>query len=117
MPEITLLDELHETVRLVIRHLVDGRYHELELLTGGERLPAVEMAEAVTEYGRELVMPPLASQQYLDVVEIDGSHPPSWSVVCPLWTREEGRSDLSIELTLTRHGCGFRIVLDGIHVL
>jgi hypothetical protein len=35
----------------------------------------------------------------------------------PLWTREEGRSDLSIAITVIADGEGFRIELDDIHVL
>jgi hypothetical protein len=35
----------------------------------------------------------------------------------PLWTREEGRSDLSVEITLIAQNGDFRIELDDIHVL
>ena len=35
----------------------------------------------------------------------------------PLWTKEEGRSDLSIEVTVIKETSGFKIELDDIHVL
>jgi len=34
-----------------------------------------------------------------------------------LWTAEEGRSDLSLELTITESGNGYLIEVDDIHVL
>ena len=42
--------------------------------------------------------------------------PPAWSVVMTLWTEEEGRSDLSIVLTVTQLEDGFDVTLDDIHV-
>jgi hypothetical protein len=38
-------------------------------------------------------------------------------VVVPLWTREEGMSDLSLEATITESADGVMVVIDNIGVL
>jgi hypothetical protein len=109
-----------QTVSLVVNLLVAGRYDELSRLGGGESLGAQELASAVAEYGRTLVPPP-ASRQPPDFIRITGTPTEAWSVVAPLYTQEEGLSDLSLELTLTRDPqalpYGYRIALDNLHVL
>ena len=54
----------------------------------------------------------------IDVVAISASNPHRWSVVVPLWTVEEGRSDLSLELTLEDSGKeSYEVEIDDLHVL
>jgi hypothetical protein len=107
-----------EAVDQVIALLVSKRYQELEFLTRGARLPAVEIEAAVTSYGRTLALLPQSGDRRTDIVELRGSDPPSWSVVQPLRTIEEGWSDLSLELTVMRLPDGtLRIELDDIHVI
>jgi hypothetical protein len=108
-------------VRRAVSCLVDRKYVELEILTHGARWPAVEMARAIVEYGRTLREPPLALFDDMDVVDVTAAHvkPGSrkWSIRVPLWTVEEGRSDLSLELSVTvTTGGSVEIELDDIHV-
>lgn len=110
-------EHLERPLRQVIEHLVAGRWAELEALTGGKRLTAREMAEVIAEYGRKLVLPPGDALRLMDVVEVRNAQPKQWSVTMPLWTQEEGRSDLSISVTLIAQEEGFKIELDDIHVL
>jgi hypothetical protein len=110
-------EQLKGPVREVVRLLAAGQYSELEAITNGARLKATEMANAINEYGRKLIPVPEEGLNLMDVVKVGKVIPPKWSVTMPLWTREEGRSDLSIELTLTEEGNAFRIEFDDIHVL
>jgi len=75
------------------------------------------MANAVSDYGRKLVLPPDDAFQLMNLVEVGNAQPRKWSITMPLWTREEGRSDLSISVTLIADKKGFAIELDDIHVL
>jgi hypothetical protein len=43
--------------------------------------------------------------------------PGQWWVVLPLWTQEEGMSDLSLEATVTESTGGVIVVIENIHVL
>lgn len=105
------------TVKTVVDLLVDAKYDELEQLTSGTRLSSEEMARAVRQYGRVLVAPPIQAYDELDVVQVRQATPPRWSVRMSLWTAEEGRSDLSVEMTVVERNKGFGIEVDDIHVL
>jgi hypothetical protein len=53
----------------------------------------------------------------MEVAAVREVKPPRWSIIMPLWTAEEGRSDLSLELTLVENGETTNVELDDIHVL
>jgi hypothetical protein len=110
-------NQIIEPVNQVLRLLAAGKYADLEILTHGLRLTAKEMEKAVDDYGRKLVLPPDACSLLEDVVEVKNAKPKRWSVAMPLWTREEGRSDLTVEMTIVEQQNGFAIELDDIHVL
>lgn len=84
----------------VVRLLVEGEYEVLAATTHGRRLSATELRTAVETYGRTLVELPRAALEELDVVQIEGLEPPTLNVLVDLWTAEEGRSDLTLELHL-----------------
>lgn len=75
------------------------------------------MAGVITMYNRKLTLPPDDAYKAMDIVKVQNAEPPKWSVIMPLWTKEEGRSDLSIELTIIEEHGSFQIELDDIHVL
>ena len=107
---------LEDAVRQVLIVLAPGHYKELHDLTAGRRLPAEEISDAVESYGRTIVKPPFDLGQ-IDSVYITDSVPSSWSVWHQVWTREEGRSDLTIEVTVTEVEPGrLAVELDGIEV-
>lgn len=86
-------------VQVVVDLLVRGEFALLEAMTRGRRLSAAQMATAIKNYGRTLVYPPENSWELLDIVPITNSDPASYSVRMPLFTKEEGRSDLIVSLT------------------
>lgn len=108
---------LQDSIRRIVEALVAKDYAEAVRITRGIRLPEEQIREAIQDYGRTLVMPPDGAFDTLDVVEVTGATPRQWSVRMNLWTEEEGRSDLSIEVTLTEADDGFVVELDDLHVL
>lgn len=98
--------------------LVQGDYEGLEHLTNGNRLTAAEMADGVTEYGGSLVLPPDSAFDSIDIVEVAGATPREWDARMSLWTAEEGKSDLTLELTLRdSEEDQYHVQIDNIHVL
>lgn len=91
---------IEQTLRVVMGLLVRGEFHELERLTGGTRLPALAIEQAIREYGPTLKTPPPPAWSQLDVVRITGSQPPRYSVRFHFYTEEEGMSDLELQATL-----------------
>jgi hypothetical protein len=106
------------TMSRLVQWLVDGDVAAIERYTQGRRLSADLLQKALAEYGKTLVMPPRGIDDLLDVVEVLGSDPRTWSVQVNLWTKEEGRSDLTLECTLTeRTGELLAAEVDNLHVL
>ena len=98
--------------------LVAEDYDGIEEATRGRRLTAEQLRQAVEEYGRELQMPPEVVFDNLDVNEIEGAIPRAWWVLVDLWTVEEGRSDLTLEIRLTDTGGElYDIEINNLHVL
>ena len=110
-------NRLEQPVRQVLSLLAKRQYAELESLTEGVRLKATDIANVVADYGRTIIVPPDDAYQLMDVVEVTATLPPRWSITMPIWSKEEGRSDLSVELTVIEDGRSYRIELDDIHVL
>jgi hypothetical protein len=110
-------EQLKQPIHQVITLLVAGKYTELEALTHGVRLSAKEIENAISDYGKKLVLLPENSFGLMDVVEVKDAIPKRWSIAMPLWTQEEGRSDLTLEITAIKQQNGFEVELDDIHVL
>lgn len=111
-------NRIEKTIRLVIELLVNGEYEKLAEITGNSRLSADDIRECVKQYPGTLIMPPDRTFNDLDVIETTKPPPTEWSVRFDLWTREEGLSDLSLEMALTDCDDEFLIIrLDNIHVL
>jgi len=93
---------IEQTVRHIYSILHNKTPADLASFTGGVSQNACDIGECITEYGCELVAYPENIQ--LDVVEVFGSNLKEWGVVAPIYTAEEGVSDLSIELSFTENG-------------
>lgn len=106
---------IDRTVRLIYSLLLDKSYFELVSLTNVTRLSAYEIEKCINEYGCKLVAYP--EDIKLDVIEVTGSNPKEWSVIAPVYTSEEGLSDLILELSLTENGGAIlKVELDNIRV-
>ena len=104
-----------EIVRLV-QDLAAERYQALESDGRAGRLDATQLSEAVSEYGRTLVELPDSVWRLVDEYPIDG-HPDELALDIPLWTAEEGRSDLTLSVTACRTDGRITLMIDDLHVL
>lgn len=95
------MSAIEVAVRVVVDLLVRRQYATIEKLTGRRRLTASQIEAAILEYGRTLVAPAEGWWSIVEVTPIDAGDQPVFHVAAPLWTREEGRSDLTLELRLT----------------
>ena len=111
-------EKFRRTVQHVVSLLENGAYGELENLSGGVRLSAEEMKEAIDGYGRKITRFPEAGYEELNVVKVRNSSPKQWSVNVPLFTEIEGRSDLTLSVTLVESEAQmYKVEIDDIHVL
>jgi len=104
-------------VRRIVSLLVIGNYQELEKLSNGVHLDATSIKRAVLDYGRTLVEPP-EDAQFLEWYPISKSSTPAWSVDVTLFSAQEGRSDLTLTLTIRENGPEkYHVEIDDLHVL
>ena len=112
------MNAMQTAVTMLTNLLASGDYDTVERMTRGRRLSAADLRTAVERYGRTLVALPQEAVQDLDVVEVRNSEPPTFSVVIDLWTAEEGRSDLTLELELVdRFDGAYEVSIQNLHVL
>ena len=109
-------DTLRALDQVGIKYL--GAGEKLAAATNNTRLRAEHIRESLEEYPGALIMPPASTFDNIDAIETKGPPLRQWSLRFDLWTREEGLSDLSMELTLIdSDGECLTVELDGIHVL
>ena len=100
------MTDVDAKVRAAVKHVYDlvvsGKYEEIDTLTGGVRLSAAEIDNAVRSYRYALRHWPATQPMPIDAIEIIDSNPRAWSIQVDAYTAEEGRSDLTLELTSLR---------------
>lgn len=115
---ITPIEKIIFTLRYLLSLFVQSDYITLEKISQGVRLSAKEMELAIKEYGATIEMPPSEAFEDLDIIEIEGASPKSWSLRFDFWTKEEGVSDLTLELTLISSDNDLlKVEIDNIHVM
>ena len=107
-----------QAATLTIANLIaDGQYASAIQACSGSRLTPEDIAGVIHDYGGTFVRLPPDFGDFLDVVAIEGRSPRAWSVRTPLWTLEEGRSDLTLELTVAVKGNESCVELDDLKVM
>lgn len=103
-------------IRNLIVDLVARNYATIVADGRGGRLTESEIASAITQYGRTLTVPPESALQAVDEYPQDNAPGQSW-VDVPLWTKEEGRSDLTLSIIATKRGDTYELRIQDLHVL
>ena len=110
-------EKLKSIVNQIITLLIASDFQKVVELTNGTRMTSEEIQRALHEYGRTLIAPPSKGFDLMDAVEVEGMSIPQYSIRMPLWTQEEGMSDLTLELTVKISNEKTEVELDDIHVL
>jgi len=110
-------DTLEQVVRAVVNRLTEGDFEAAVTACSVSRLTVEDLRQVIYDYGRTFIEPPENAYCNLDAVAVRGSTLPTWSVRAPLWSHEEGQSDLTLELTIIRDGDRWNVELDDLHVL
>jgi hypothetical protein len=106
-----------QAVRITVGLLVDMHYDTLERMTRHRHLTADMMRGAIEQYGRTLVRPPAEAYHDLDGTAVEHGGRAAFAVEFPLWTEEEGRSALELDLVIVEALAGVYVPeLNGIRV-
>jgi hypothetical protein len=103
-------------IRTLVEMLVKGNFDQLERDGRSGRLSSHELKEALQGYGRTLIALPDEAFRLVEVYPVKGQNA-TWAVDVPLWTAEEGRSDLTLSLTVSDNQNGVRLEIDDLHTL
>lgn len=111
--------EIQKEICLIARRahnlLAAKDYSSLEIWTSGERLSATDIDNAVKEYGGTIKKIDEYDCSKLDIVKVTGKD--EYSVYIPIYTDEEGISDLTMEMSIISPNGRPLVSIDNIHVL
>lgn len=98
-------DKILRTVKWIVNLLVQREYETISKLGLEGSLSPDEIAFGVSEYPCKLITPPEDAYQELYIYEAEEEEENGFlcAVEFPLWTQEEGRSDLFLLLSLYRN--------------
>jgi hypothetical protein len=100
-----------------VRDLAAGEYDALVRDGRAGRLTAQELREAVGGYATLIPLPDDAFDVGGDAYLVDGTDPPEWAIDQNLWTRDGGRSDLTLQLDMRFRDGDYRLEITDLHVL
>jgi hypothetical protein len=109
-------DPVQSALDEIVSLLVADRMEEIQRIDRGGRMKADEWRTTIAEYGRTLRKPPPGDFESSDVIPLRGQEGSAWSVWYRLWTVEEGKSDLGVQLTVYYDGQIVVIEVDGLLV-
>jgi hypothetical protein len=70
------------------------------------RMSAQNLADSIKDYGARIVPIPEHGLRQLEMTRVETAEISTWHVSVPIWTVEEGRSDLTLELWVKHLGHG-----------
>ncbi len=110
-------DKLTKLTSELLELLVLKRYSFIEMLTSGVRLKAVEIRSIIKDYGVTLTKPPERAYDLINIIKIDSQSIEEYSIRMPLWSEEEGRSDLTLDFAVRKVEEQMLVKIYDIHVL
>lgn len=90
-----------EAINLIfalVEDLAEKNYHQISEDGRIGRLTEEELKIAIDSYGCKLVSLPHEAVGIFDACKVEGKR--EWQVDVPLWTEEEGRSDLTLSVSI-----------------
>ena len=107
---------LKSEIQLLVAELVRGHYASVASNGRGSRLSENDLREAMSTYGRTLILLPSGWWDLVNEFPRE-DNPEIVAIDVPLWTKEEGRSDLTLCLTVIKSGSRYLVNVDDLRVL
>ncbi len=91
-------DTIISEIKKMNNWLVAGNYKALESYSQKKNMDSEYIREVISDYPFQLIHYPNDDAIEPYILEYDEPH--AWGVTCPLWTKEEGKSDLVIDFDI-----------------
>ncbi len=109
--------KISQILRSLVHDLVLGNISLIVKDGRNGRLTEEEVVRALEEYPGKLTMPPESAFEGFDLLEIENTNPPEWSIDFDLWY-DDSQSDLTLIASVVKKQDGIiEIAIDDIHVL
>lgn len=95
---------IHLLLTSIVAAIVNRQFDALEVRGLLKRVSAMELQEALDDYGGKFVEPPESAWRKVDVY-VRERHL-EWSFDINLWTEEEGRSELVLQVQVNKTPSG-----------
>lgn len=103
-------------IAALVHELVVKNYTVLQLDGRSGRLTACELKRTIDDYGSQLVDITEEALAFADSYKLSGKQS-EWAIDLPLWTLEEGQSDLTLSLVLSLLEDEAKLSITDLHVL
>jgi len=114
--EFPVPERFRPVIKDLVHELVVSNYSGLETDGRAGLFSAERLHEVVTDYSPcTFIDLPDEVWEQADAYYIERRG--YWAVDVPLWTVEEGRSDLTLQVTIHETDDGFNIAIENLHVL
>jgi hypothetical protein len=107
--------ELASAIEALVGDLAAGRFDAVENSGRAGRLTADDLSRGLAEYGRTLVSLPPDWQRFAERYDVRSTDIVAIDVT--LWTAEEGRSDLTLQIEARRDGEDWSLAISDLRVL
>jgi hypothetical protein len=104
------LEPIYAAVRAIVDLLVKRDFETLEFAASPANRKPADLKAAIEDYGRTLVAPDDTWWSTVETTPINSSAGGGLHVAAPVWTAEEGRSDLTLELRLKPDTAGRQVI-------
>lgn len=116
MAEAEVPAEVQKRIIELVRDLVSGRYALLEHDGRAGRLTGLQLKQELEGYGRSFVPLPPGWKRYAWAFPRQGATG-VWSFDVDLWTEEDGRSDLTLQVEATHSRSGTQLRIQNLLVM
>jgi hypothetical protein len=114
---VSVPERFRPALAAVVERLAAGDFAGLKR-DGIDPYPDADLSLWIRNYGSAgATIVPLPEEAWESAGAIPTVRPGEWAIVVDLWTREEGKSDLSMEATVLDSPGGISVVINSIHVL
>jgi len=108
-------DILIEELNKIITMLVNKEYEKFAEVIHCQDLNSSDILNIIEDFGETLIIPEFKELEQLNIIDIEESE---WAIDFNLWTKESGKSDLTLQLIVKKNlDSSLNIELDDIHVL
>lgn len=110
-----IINEFEDIIRAIVSDIAKGDYRKLEAEAKNGRVSVADLRRTVEEYGYTIVPLPYNAFELAEAYYVESEN--RIDIFLPLWSAEEGRSDLTLSLSCHSAEEGLTVQIADLRVL